>query len=961
MASSVLTTLGGFAFKVNGVTTQGPATRKARALMAFLAMNRGKDTARDRLLELFWPAADPDNGRASLVTALSSIRSCLRTAGAVAEEFLSANNATVRWTGDTSVDAVRFAELAARERDLSANRAAVRLYDGDFLEGDYDDWSVAERERLSTLYESVLARAVRTSRDADAARLLIVRNPYAEEAYVTLIETELEAGRNASAASLVETFRDKLSEVGERPSEEFAQRFDHFAVRSLEVPPSNLPRQTTSFIARDAELDAVATLLADSQLVTIVGAGGVGKTRVALQAGAKSLHAFEDGVWFADLATVDGEGAVVSEIASSLGVKSSGFGSLLEHVVLTLKRKKLLLVLDNCEHVVTEAAPVIDAILAASPRVTVLATSRERTGARGEQVYRLPSLAVPQGEKLDARTAIEFGAVALFVARATASDAHFSLADDNAGAVVEICRHLDGIALAIELAAARVTTLNVHQLLDRLRREFRLLKGADRTVHPRYQTMRAALDWSYEWLSEAERTLFRHLAIFRGGWTLETIFACGVDKSLDEFAVVDQLWPLVSKSLVVVELRGQSQRYRLMEPLRQYALELLKENGELDPTARQHALCFSELARERGSKWLQIPEFDFVAGVEEEIDNVRAALDWTLVQGNDPVLGAQIAAALGGFWFTQYYHEGLRWLDAAQTAVSYDVQPGLSVDIALHRMRAYGQTDMGETLRIAEEALSSARTMAEELPLVRLEMFRGMALVQAGRFGEADAVLQEALGRAQRADPYRLQYILWGLTKLHRQQGDARTAKDFADRMIKAHANSPLSGDRNRWIILSECARAAYDLDGRLDTAIDVCREALRSTQATNDALGGLQVEYLLGALLFRAGAIDEARAHARRILEMSEDELLPHGVAPALQLLSGVAAHGARSDCAARILGFVRPRLSTAVAKMLVDVDPQWFVAPIRDRLGDDSLTRLMAEGAGWPEDQAIREASTI
>jgi predicted ATPase len=444
-----------------------------------------------------------------------------------------------------------------------------------------------------------------------------------------LLETELHAGRSASAVSLVDQFRKTLAEIGERPSDAFEERFGHIGRRSLEVPSTNLPGQTTSFIGREVELGELKVLLAKSRLVTIVGAGGLGKTRVAVHLGAELVHQFDDGVWFADLATTTGEDAVVTEIASAFGVKSSGFSALLEHVVAHLKHKRLLLVLDNCEHVVAEAARVVDAIIEACPRVTILATSRERLGSHGEQVYRLPSLAVPaSGEKPEPDDALKFSAVALFIARASASDAHFALTDANVGAVVEICRHLDGIALAIELAAARVTTLNVHQLLERLRKEFRLLKGDDRKVHARYQTMRATLDWSYEWLSAAEKALFRRLGIFRGGWTLESIRAAGVDEALDEFAVLDQLWPLVNKSLVAVEFRAQSQRYRLMEPLRQYALELLKEHAELDATAHHHARFFTQFGRQAGSKWLQVSELTFLANIEEEIDNIRAALDW---------------------------------------------------------------------------------------------------------------------------------------------------------------------------------------------------------------------------------------------------------------------------------------------------------------------------------------------
>ena len=371
-----------------------PATRKARALTAFLLMHRDVDTARETLLEIFWPDADPEHARDNLSTSLSSIRRCLRTAGLPADDLIFADNSVVRWTADTVVDAQRFAELAVQD-DSAATAEALQLYRGDFLEGDYDQWATAERERLATLYEAILARAVRISRDPEAARDLISRNPYAEDAYVVLLETELQAGRNASAVSLVDQFLKSLAEVGEKPSDAFAERFGHIGIRSLEVPATNLPGQTSSFIGREVELRELKALLAKSQLVTIVGAGGVGKTRLAVRAGAELIHEFDDGVWFADLATMAGEDAVVTEIASAFDVKSSGFSGLLEHVVAHLKHKRLLLVLDNCEHVVAEAARVVDAIIEACPRVTVLATSRERLGTHGEQVYRLPSLAVP--------------------------------------------------------------------------------------------------------------------------------------------------------------------------------------------------------------------------------------------------------------------------------------------------------------------------------------------------------------------------------------------------------------------------------------------------------------------------------------------------------------------------------------------------------------------------------------
>ncbi|MBV9103450.1 MAG: hypothetical protein JO060_07645, partial [Candidatus Eremiobacteraeota bacterium] len=766
------------------------------------------------------------------------------------------------------------------------------------------------------------------------------------------------------ADCLAENCRKALAEVGEKPSEAFEQRFGHIKLRSLEVPPSNLPRQATSFVGRDAELAEVKNVVAKSQLVTIVGAGGVGKTRVAIRAGAEVLFSYDDGVWFADLATVSGDDAVILEIASAFGVKSTGFGALLDHVLSYLKQKRLLLVLDNCEHVVAEAARVVEAILNACPGVTVLSTSRQSLGVTGEHVYRLPSLDVPSAEeRLGAAAAMKFGAVALFLERATAADARFAFTDDNASAVVEICRRLDGIALAIELAAARVTTLNVHHLLERLRGQFRLLKVQERAAHPRHQTMHAALDWSYEWLTDEEKALFRRLAIFRGGWTVETIYAAGVEESLDEFAVLDKLWPLVNKSLVAVELRADSQRYRLMEPLRQYGLERLRERGEFEKTALGHARYFTEFARRAGSKWLKVPELEFLATIEQEIDNLRAALEWTLAQGNDRVLGAEIATHLGPFWFTQYYHEGLRWLEMARAAVTFEEHLALSVALALHRLRAYLQTNLKEAIRVAEEALPPARALGDEWALVRLLFLYGWALVVVNRLDEAEPILKESLEIAERVgDGYRAAWDCWTLARLNRRRGSFDIARTFSIRMAETYDQLHLQLDRNRWTCLSERARLAQ-LDGHLARAIEWARDGYEGTQLTKDVLGGVHAEYYLGVLLLLAGDVDEARTHGHSVLKRSTEEFFPHGIPPALQLLAGVAAQRGEHERAARLLGFAeaRFRVQAFPRDTYVEVDREWFIGPLRTHFGDVRLAELMADGAAWSEERAVADGLKV
>jgi predicted ATPase len=669
-------------------------------------------------------------------------------------------------------------------------------------------------------------------------------------------------------------------------------------------------------------------------------------------------------VWFADLANVATEESVIPEVASAFGIKSQGFTSLFDHLIAHLKHKRLLLILDNCEHVVSEAARVVDSIVTVCPQVTTLATSREILATNGEHVYQLPSLDVPPpDEKLDARTAMTFSAVTLFAQRAGAADARFAVTDDTAVAVADICRRLDGIALAIELVAARMSMLGVHQLLELLHKQFRLLTSANRAAHPRHRTMRAALDWSYNWLSEAEKILFRRLAIFQSGWAIEAVVADDWDEPFDEFAVLEILSSLVNKSLVSVKFDEQSRRYRLMEPLRQYSLERLKECEEFERAARCHARYFAEFVRQAADRWGKMPELAWLANIEEEFENIRAALEWSLSRGNDPVLGAQIAERLGPFWFSRHYHEGLRWLDLAQAAVKYEHDPALSVAVAAARARSYAQANMGEALRICEEFIDRARSVSEELYLRRLLFFYGACLAAFDRFDEAEAAATESLERCERSgDVYRVAFNCWTLARLNRRFGRFDAARQLSSRMAAVYEGMNLPHDRNRWIVMTERAHLAR-LDGHADSAIELCREALSGARLTQDPLGEVTSEYFLAVQLLMSRSVSEAHDHSREVLKVSRDELLPHGITFALQVLAAAATHRGECDLAARLFGHVEKRFRDQPfpRNAFVDVNPNFFIRPLRDRFGERRLTELMADGERWSEDQAIDEALKI
>ena len=355
-------------------------------------------------------------------------------------------------------------------------------------------------------------------------------------------------------------------------------------LRSLSArPDNNLPQQVTTLIGREAELAEIKAALGKHRLVTLVGSGGVGKTRASLEVAADLLESHPDGVWFVELAPLSDPLLVPEIVAGLFGASITTDRVPLEALVGILRQKRTLLVLDNCEHLVAAVAQLADAILRHCPQVSLLASSREPLAIQGESTYRMPSLGFPeQIEGISAARALEFGAVRLFVERATAIMPGFALGEDNASAVAAICKRLDGVALAIELAVPRLKMLKVQELAERLDERFKLLTGGSRTALPRQQTLKALIDWSYNLLSEPEQTLLQRLSVFAGGWTLASAGAVAAGAGIADWEVFDLLAALVDKSLVVADASGKETRYRLLESTRQYAAEKLAENGARD-------------------------------------------------------------------------------------------------------------------------------------------------------------------------------------------------------------------------------------------------------------------------------------------------------------------------------------------------------------------------------------------
>jgi predicted ATPase len=462
------------------------------------------------------------------------------------------------------------------------------------------------------------------------------------------VTAALVAGRFPEGVSLLDLGEHRLRDLSEPEHvfqvlhPELAQSFP--PLRTLDALPGNLPAQVTGFVGRDRELGQIAKALEESRVVTLTGVGGVGKTRVALQVAAEVLPGYADGAWLVDLGGVGDPLSVEEATATALGVQASPTRPLATSLTDFLRAKRLLLVLDNCEHLVEAVATLAERVATSCPQVTVLATSREGLAVSGEHVLPLPPMQVPSDDTLEAVAGSE--AVRLFVERAGDVRPGFVVDPDNAALLARLCRRLDGIPLAIELAAARVRSLALSDILSHLDRRFRLLTGGRRTALRRQQTLRGTIDWSYDLLEDPERVLLRRLAVFAGGFDLAAAESVGTGDPVDAFDIAGLIDRLVDKSLVVADPSGSSSRFRLLEMIRDYMWDRLIDSGENEEVSRRHAEFFVAFAAAADSGLRGPDELNWTERIERELDNLRAAVSWAVDAGQaDVALGIMASLA----------------------------------------------------------------------------------------------------------------------------------------------------------------------------------------------------------------------------------------------------------------------------------------------------------------------------
>ena len=486
------------------------------------------------------------------------------------------------------------------------------------------------------------------------------------------------------------------------------------ALKSLESFPNNLPIQLTSFIGREREMSEIKQLLKSNRLVTLLGTGGTGKSRLSLQVGADLLEQFPDGIWFVELAPLTDSSLVPQVVASVIGVREEA-GRTISHVLAeSLRQRTVLIILDNCEHMLDATARLAQSLLQSCPHLTVLASSREAFTVPGEMVFRVPSLSQPEAaSRHTAASLSQFEAVRLFIDRAASVNAEFAVTNSNAPALAQLCARLDGIPLAIELAAARARSLSVEEITGTLDHCFRILTGGSRTALPRQQTLRALVDWSYDLLSDPEKTLLRRVSVFYDGWTLEAAEQVCAGGGVEDWEALDLLTSLRDKSLAVTEQENGRTRYRLLETIRQYARDRLLESGEAESVQSSHYEYFNRFVEVTS---VQLFGAQVQAGLDlmrGEHGNLRAALEWVI--GNRAPTALRMPVAMGQFWYLGgYLREGREYLEQALASAA-DLTAELEGQTCFQIGRlASEQGDYGAARTFLERGLSCSQQAGDK-------------------------------------------------------------------------------------------------------------------------------------------------------------------------------------------------------------------------------------------------------
>lgn len=899
---------------------------------------------RSRIIATFWEDLPESDGRRALTTTLGRLRRSLPEWPVLSEGDLLGWDLDGAIAVDTSL-LTRLAKEAGNGTEPLHATDVKPLWRGPFLQDFYltdapafDQWLYAQRQHWEEQFLDVVSRLIATESSngawdsiASHARQALQVNPLQERFHRVLMAALYLAGDRTAALAQYTALQQYLqADLGVEPDQSTTRLRDAILAnnvgligsetgRSVLVQSpahpqhSHLPAPSTRFIGRESDIATLKAAFPKTRLLTLTGAGGVGKTRLALQVAADLLPARPDGVWFVDLASLTEPDLVPAVVATTLGLRERPDRTPLEALVSHLKGKQALLVLDNCEHLIQACAGLADTLLRGCPELCVMATSREALRIPAERAWPVPPLRLPEPERMPPFERLqEYDAIQLFTDRAAAVVPHFAVTAANAPIIARICHRLDGIPLAIELAATLVKVLSVDEINTRLGDRFRLLQMGSRTASARQQTLRGAVDWSYDLLSAAEQAFLQRLSVFAGGFTLDAAEAVCAGTEIPREQVLNLLHRLVDKSLVIAGEHG-GERFRLLETIRQYGLEKLREAAEETAVRERHAdwclgLAEEVAAQQWGPEW--IAGYD---RLEREHDNLRAALEWSL-----PAKAVRLAWALLYFWDTRgHVQEGRRWVAALLAAADPSLEPPLrAAALTLSSFLAAFHLDYRTAIPPAEQALALWRELGDRKGLARCLLVLGLALHHSGAADRAVPLLEEAVGLLRTAeDGHFLRHGLYYLAEALVSLGDYRRARAMHEESL---ALRRLANDRNMFMSLIRLARIA----------------ALEKDQARAEAL------------LREAAPL--WNSHFRR------------GIATCLEDLAFVALSGGQAERAVCLVGAaaaIRGDLGLT-AVLSCPADREQVLTAARSRLSEQAFEAAWCRGQALSPEQALAYA---
>ena len=974
--------LGGFEVSCDGKPI-AITSRPAQSLFAYLILSAGIAHRREKLAGMLWPDSLEETARDNLRHALWRMRKALEAASST--RFLYADDITISFkeSSDYWLDAT---ELEKLSESASADEliAVLSEYQGELLPGFYDEWVALEREHLYSIFEHHMARLMSLLQDEkrwldilDWGERWIKLGQKPEPAYRVLMSAHAAKGDMSKVAATYQRCVKSLKEFGVEPSEQTRELYERLKAgkealetgptvpaplgeKREESPKTNLPIPLTSFIGREREIEEVKHLLSSTRLLTLTGSGGIGKTRLAIQAANELIKSYKDGVWWVELAPVIDEALVPQAVVQVLGVRESPGQPLTESVKNFLREKQVLLILDNCEHLITACAQLADDLLTHSANLRILTTSRETLGITGETTLHVPALSFPALVDLSQiQNLKQFESIQLFVERAAAARPDLALTQQNAFAVTQICHRLDGIPLALELAAARVKVLSLEEIATRLDDRFALLTHGSRTALARHQTLRALIDWSYDLLSESERVLWRRLSVFIGGWTLEAAESiCGGD-GLNPGQVLELLSHLVDKSLVIVEEQDGAARYRMLETIREYAREKLDESGETERLRQRHRDFFIAFTEQAEPKLKSAQQFEWLDRLEVEHENLRAT--WDCAIESDAELALMLVSALLDFWLIRgSVSEGREWLSTLLERTNHWKQTAKHAHVlAIGGWLAHHQQDYAVARLLLERALAIARASGAKKEIAFALQCLGWTVMMSHQDTQtAKVFLEECLeiyqGLQDQSEIAVTELFLGGVAAAQSRHVEAE------ERYIQSLAKFQALGDKFRAAHvlngLGELARiqGEYERAGMFyEQYLEMLRE-LRSrfTRAT--------LLFNLAWVSLHKGDYRKASALFEESLHLSREYSDWIGVVDCLAGFAAVLGMTHQPEQAARLFGSAEC-LFEGMGVILDPADQQEFdhyVAVVRNQLDETAFAKAWAEGRAMTLEQAIEFA---